>query len=307
MDSLSGLLLLDKAPGLTSFQALEGVKRLFSTSRVGHTGTLDKFASGLLPVLVGWAVKLAPWFSGLDKHYEALIRFGEETATLDPEGEVLASAPPPDREALERVLPRFRGTLAQKPPAYSALRVDGKRAHRLARAGAAPDMPEREVTIHELELCSYEPPLARIRVHCSKGTYIRSLARDIALAAGSRAHLAELKRTQAGAFRLEEALELEALRGDAGRAALLPLDAGLFARLGVPSLVTGAGGERRLLSGQSLEALFRSGELRPEDSAGDGADLAVFGPGGFAALIRRAEGRWTYACVRPREAGPAYS
>ncbi|GHV81470.1 hypothetical protein AGMMS49991_00280 [Spirochaetia bacterium] len=212
----SGLVLLDKKPGLTSFQALNQVKKAFSTPKVGHTGTLDKFASGLLLVLVGRAVKLAPWFNGCDKRYEGTIRFGAETDTLDPEGAVIAEEAPPGREALEAVLEQFRGDILQAPPAYSAVHIDGARAHELARSGVDVEMKKRPVSVYALELVSYQPPEAQIRVHCSKGTYIRSLARDIALAAGSRAHLTALKRTQIAGFHLADAVDLAAANGNGG-------------------------------------------------------------------------------------------
>jgi len=165
----SGIVLLNKSPGITSFQALNEIKKAFSTGKVGHTGTLDKFASGLLLVLVGRAGKLAPWFSGCDKEYEGAIKFGVETDTLDPEGMVVAEASPPDRETLEKALAAFRGDILQAPPVYSAVHIDGERAHKLARSGAAVEMPKRPVSIYALDLLSYEPPLARIRVSVPRG------------------------------------------------------------------------------------------------------------------------------------------
>ncbi|MDR2029779.1 MAG: tRNA pseudouridine(55) synthase TruB, partial [Treponema sp.] len=199
----TGLLLLNKSPGLTSFESLYLVKKALATPKVGHTGTLDKFASGLLLVLVGRALKLCPWFSGCDKRYEAVIRFGVETDTLDPEGSPVARGEAPSPAALEAAMALFRGELLQTPPAYSAVHVGGERAYKLARSGRAVEMRQRPVTIYGLELSSYDPPLASIRVHCSAGTYIRSLARDIALAAGSRGHLSALNRTQVAGFKLE--------------------------------------------------------------------------------------------------------
>lgn len=149
----SGLLLLNKQAGLTSFETLGAVKKAFNTGKVGHTGTLDKFASGLLLVLVGRAVKLNTWFSGCDKDYRGCIRFGAETDTLDPEGAVIGEAPIPTRAEVEAVLSRFRGNIMQTPPAYSAIHIDGRRAHELVRSGRAPVMKERPVTIHELSFC----------------------------------------------------------------------------------------------------------------------------------------------------------
>ena len=205
-----GLLLLNKEPGLTSFASLNVVKKAFSTKKVGHTGTLDKFASGLLLVLVGRAVKLNSQFVGLSKEYTGTVFFGAETDTLDPEGAVVAEGKIPSREEVEAALAGFRGHILQEPPAYSALHIGGRRAHELAREGKAPEMKKRPVTVFELELLSWTPPEAKIHVFCSSGTYIRSLARDIALAAGSRAHLSGLNRTRVGSFRLEDAVKGDA-------------------------------------------------------------------------------------------------
>jgi tRNA pseudouridine55 synthase len=165
----AGVLLLNKSPGYTSFESLGAVKKALATGKVGHTGTLDKFATGLLVVLAGWALKLSPWFDRCDKRYRGTIRFGVETDTLDGEGSPIATAEPPSREALERALDQFRGDILQAPPAYSAIHIGGRRAHELARSGKAPEMPKRPVTIYELELCYYEPPLAEVYARCSKG------------------------------------------------------------------------------------------------------------------------------------------
>jgi tRNA pseudouridine(55) synthase len=198
-----GLILLHKPPGLTSFDTLRDIKRILGTGKVGHTGTLDKFAEGLLLVLTGRALKLCQWFTRCDKRYEAVIRFGTETDTLDPEGAVIANAPLPSRENVEQAIPQFLGKIEQSPPVYSAIHIDGRRASELARGGESPEMQKRPVTIFQLDLLSWEPPYARIFVHCSSGTYIRSLARDIALATGTRAHLTALIRTQVGGFKLQ--------------------------------------------------------------------------------------------------------
>jgi tRNA pseudouridine55 synthase len=200
-----GLILLNKKPGITSFESLGEIKRALGTGKIGHTGTLDKFASGLLLVLTGKDLKLTPWFSHCDKQYLARIHFGIETDTLDPEGSVIAEAPPPSRENVERSLSMFTGEIMQSPPAYSAIHVNGKRASALARSGQPPEMKKRPVTIYKIELRNWDPPFADIFVHCSSGTYIRSLARDIALAAGSRAHLCSLVRTRISDFKLEDA------------------------------------------------------------------------------------------------------
>jgi tRNA pseudouridine55 synthase len=225
----AGYLLLNKKPGLTSFETLAPVKKAFSTGKVGHTGTLDKFAAGLLLALTGRAVKLTPWFSGGDKRYEGIIRCGVETDTLDPEGVPVAEGPAPALEALTRALSGFRGNILQAPPVYSAVHIRGKRASELARSGQTIEMPARPVTIYALELRAYRPPDAVIFVHCSKGAYIRSLARDIARAAGSCGHLAGLTRTRIAGFRVSDAVD----PSEASPAALKPLDRQAFETLGM--------------------------------------------------------------------------
>jgi tRNA pseudouridine55 synthase len=203
----AGIILIDKPEGVTSFGALHPVKKALGRKvKVGHTGTLDKFASGLLVVCAGGYTRLASVLTAADKTYEARIRFGIETDTLDPSGEITAEAAIPSRERLLEVLPDFRGTIHQRPPLFSALHVDGERAYKRALRGETVEMAEREVTVHSLELLSYREPFADIRVSCSKGTYIRSLARDIALAAGTRAHLSELRRTSVAAFSAAQAV-----------------------------------------------------------------------------------------------------
>ena len=196
--------LMDKEEGVTSFGSLSAVKRECRGSKVGHAGTLDKFASGLMIVLTGGATKLNPAFSSFDKEYLASIRFGEETDTLDPEGSVIRTAPLPSEETLRSVLPSFLGRQKQIPPIYSALHVGGKRAYREARKGNEIEMPERDVEITSLELLSFDGREAVIRTSVSKGTYIRSLARDIASAAGSAGHLSHLRRLRIGPWRLED-------------------------------------------------------------------------------------------------------
>ena len=293
-----GCLLLNKNPGMSSFESLRPVKKALDTGKVCHTGTLDSFARGLLVLLAGRAVKLSPWFSGCDKQYRALLRFGEETDTLDPEGAVIASGPLPRREDLEAALPAFTGTILQAPPLYSAIHINGKRAHELARAGIETEMKKRPVTIHSLSLLSWEPlagnsvASAELEIHCSSGTYIRSLARDMALAIGSRAHLRSLVRTQVGNFSLNEALSLTeetANEQEAVKAALLPIDQELFAKLGIPSVSIDEKTERLVSHGGDLQNLPLI-----DDKEGS---LALFGHGSFAALIEKKNGRWKYGFV----------
>jgi tRNA pseudouridine55 synthase len=258
-------LLLNKSPGLTSFQSLDPVKKALASTKLGHTGTLDKFASGLLLVLAGRAVKLNPWFSGCDKRYEGVIRFGVETDTLDGEGNPVAWGEAPSREALESALALFRGELLQAPPAYSAVHIGGERAYKLARSGQTVEPPRRPVTVYSLELRSYEPPLASIAVHCSSGTYIRSLARDIALAAGSRGHLIALNRTRIGGFLLADAVDPPVLK---------PIDEGVFEALGLPRLSVDPETAEQMARGKPLDSLVPGDAAGPEGE-GNGRNLAA--------------------------------
>ena len=202
-DSFS-IMLMDKEKGVTSFESLYPVKREYRGMKIGHAGTLDKFASGLMVVLLGGATKLTPLFSSFDKEYIARIRFGEETDTLDPEGIVIKKAEAPSLETLRLVIPAFKGRQMQCPPQYSAIHVDGKRAYREARKGNVIEMPEREIEIENIELLSYDGKDCVIRTSVSKGTYIRALARDIAIKAGSSAHLEDLRRLRVGPWTLED-------------------------------------------------------------------------------------------------------
>ena len=211
--SVDGLLLLDKPAGMTSFSALKGLKSALGTGRIGHTGTLDKFATGLLVVLTGGYTKLAELFSGLDKCYRATLVLGRTTDTLDPEGEVTGEGPLPDLRRLREAAARLSGTIDQIPPAYSAVHVGGRRAYRIARGGAEPELQPRRVTIHRLEIRDYRPPELDIVVECSKGTYVRALARDLGNLAGSCAFVSSLRRTRVGPYDVREAVAVDGVSG----------------------------------------------------------------------------------------------
>ncbi|MFK3890022.1 tRNA pseudouridine(55) synthase TruB [Sphingomonas sp. NPDC079357] len=239
--TLHGWLILDKPLGLGSTQGVSAAKRALRTggygkAKVGHGGTLDPLATGVLPIAIGEATKLAGRMLDSDKVYDFTIRFGEQTDTLDGEGKVIATSDTrPTAEALKATLPRFTGPIAQVPPAYSALKVDGQRAYDLARAGEDVVLATREVTIHALTVATAldDRPLeqATLTAHVSKGTYIRSLARDIALALGTVGHVTYLRRTKAGPFSLDQAITLDKLDEIAKARSLehflLPLSAGL--------------------------------------------------------------------------------
>jgi tRNA pseudouridine55 synthase len=289
---VSGLLLLNKKSGLTSFDSLYAVKKALGTGKVGHTGTLDKFASGLLVVLAGSALKLSPWFSLCSKEYEGTISFGEETDTLDPEGTVVAEGPVPDQKAIEAALPLFRGDILQSPPAYSAIHIDGKRASERARSGESIEMKKRSVTIHTLELLSWEPPLARIHVTCSSGTYIRSLARDIAIAAGSRAHLVALKREAVAGFRLTREIEADPQSSETIIAALRPIDKTIFKALNIPFFEVDEGSVQKIIQGKALSQILE----KSIGQKGHGA-AGIFCGNNFIAMVEKQEGNWKYGYV----------
>ena len=200
-----GIILLDKPPGQTSFQSLGFLKKALGTTRVGHAGTLDKFAEGLLVVLAGRMTRLCPLATSLDKEYLAVFQFGRGTDTLDPEGTVTGEGPVPARVEIEKALRAFRGEISQVPPEYSAIHVDGRRASEAARSGQEVRLKPRPVVVHRLDLQDYRPPEAAFRIACSKGTYVRSLARDIAAALGTCAHVTRLRRIRIGGFAVEQA------------------------------------------------------------------------------------------------------
>ncbi len=206
MGTNASILLINKKPGITSFSSLNDIKRTIE-AKVGHAGTLDKFAQGLLIVLTGSMTRLNVLFSSMDKTYRAQIAFGSETDTLDPEGQVIAVADVPGYERIQKSIPSFIGSLEQQPPQYSALHINGKRASDLARRGHEVQMSKRPITVYSFEPVSYEQGILVADIHVSKGTYIRSLARDLGLAAGSRAHLVGLTRTAIGPFHLSEAVD----------------------------------------------------------------------------------------------------
>ena len=239
---MHGWIVLDKPLGLGSTQAVSAVKRALRTggypkAKVGHGGTLDPLATGVLPVAVGEATKLAGRMLDSDKAYRLTIRFGAQTDTLDAEGKVVATSDRlPDYGAVEDVLADFTGPIEQMPPAFSALKVGGERAYDLARAGQDVTLAPRHVTIHALDYLEEGVDesgnrYATLAAHVSKGTYIRSLARDIALALGTVGHVTMLRRTRAGPFDLSRAISLdkldEAAKGRRLEDILLPLRAGL--------------------------------------------------------------------------------
>ena len=205
------IVLLAKKTGLTSFTSLNCVKKAFKTTKVGHTGTLDSFAQGLLVVCCGRLTRLAGNITEFDKSYKAIIKFGQETDTLECTGQIIKNAPLPTLQSLENALKKFNGNILQTPPAFSAIHVDGKRASDLAREGKTAQLKPRPVTIFDAKIIETKlnsenlVEYAQIDFSVSKGTYIRSLARDIAYECGSAAHLVGLYRTKVGNFKIEDA------------------------------------------------------------------------------------------------------
>ncbi|KFL27910.1 pseudouridine synthase [Devosia sp. 17-2-E-8] len=235
---VSGWVVLNKPYDMTSTEAVGKVRWLFAAKKGGHAGTLDPLATGILPIALGEATKTVPQVQDGRKIYRFSVKWGEATATDDAEGEVVATSDIRSaRGAVEAILPRFTGTIQQVPPAYSAIKVDGERAYDLARAGETVTLAAREITIEALRLLDHAEDRSSFEVECQKGTYVRSLARDIAEALGTRAHVIELHRAAVGPFTDAVAVtiaQLEAAAEGAARDALLkPVAAGL---VGVPEI-----------------------------------------------------------------------
>lgn len=212
---VDGMILIDKPAGMTSFGVVARVRRLLSEQqgkkvKVGHTGTLDPFATGLMIIVVGKECKNAQSYSKLDKTYEATIRLGQSSTTGDPEGEITDdySKVPTDKEVKE-TLEKFIGTITQQPPIYSAIKIDGQRAYKLARAGKTVEMPQRSIMVHSLDLVNYTYPELKIRTHVSSGTYVRTLAEDIGHHLGTNAYCSQLRRTTIGEWKIEDAQTLQ--------------------------------------------------------------------------------------------------
>lgn len=287
-----GLLLMDKPAGVSSHDVVGAARRALGQRRIGHAGTLDPFATGLLVLLVGRATRLLPHLPGEPKVYDALIRFGAETDTEDLEGTVTREAPLPTRDALLAALPTLTGQIEQIPPAYSAKRVDGTRAYKKARAGEPVVLAPVLIRVHRWEVLDLtygrSPDAdaaerivgARVRVTVGGGTYVRSLARDLARAAGSAAHLVALRRVRAGAFAVEEAHSLEDLRD--GRVRLRPA---LDALVGFPQEPLDASAVARVVRGIDV----------PATVPGSWGALTAAARGTLVALAERDGDRW-----RPR-------
>jgi tRNA pseudouridine55 synthase len=264
---VDGVLLLDKPSGITSNAALQSARRLFSAAKAGHTGTLDPLATGLLPLCFGEATKFSADLLEADKTYEADILFGATTDTGDSDGTVLERRPVEfSRQNLEAVLPQFRGLIRQIPPMYSALKRDGKPLYELARQGIEVERAAREVTIHTLDLLNLAEDRCRLRVSCSKGTYIRTLAEDIGAVLACGAHLTALRRTQVGPLSVADALTLEQLQlfSEEDKAACLLAPDALLQT--VPAVYLDEASAARFMHGMAVNAVVPAGRCRVYDS-----------------------------------------
>lgn len=299
---VDGILVVSKPAGPTSHDIVALVRRLTGVRRVGHGGTLDPFAMGVLPLFLGHATRMVEYHLADGKSYRATVVFGSRSSTDDIDGEMtLGEAPPPSREAVETALAPVRGDIEQVPPNHSAVHVAGRRAYELARAGQKVELSSRRVTIHGLDLVSWddsdrEHPVAELDVHCSAGTYIRALARDLGEALGCGAYLGALTRTASGPFRMDAAHPLERVREElaAGRpeALLLPPDAGLEH---IPSLQ---------LSARDMEAIARGQVIRVRGVIAASAG-GTPGPG-RADIVRVVDAAGKLAAMAHLEGGRLY-
>jgi tRNA pseudouridine55 synthase len=270
IDACEGVLLLDKPPGFSSTQALARAKRLLGAKKGGHTGTLDPFATGLLPLVFGEATKFSRFLIDSRKSYDAVLELGLETTSGDPEGEIVARREvrvSPER--VDEVLASFLGRQSQLPPMHSALHVNGRRLYEYARAGEEVERVPRDIEIHSIRRLAFEGARLAIAVECSKGTYIRALAMDIGRSLGCGASLTALRRTSVGPFGLEGAASLQAIEDDPGKARedLMPPEA----------LVGGLA--RREASGEEAKR-FGHGQAIDAGLVSEGAEVAVFDPAG---------------------------
>ena len=295
---MDGILVVAKPVGPTSHDIVGLIRRLSATKRVGHGGTLDPFASGVLPIFLGKATRLVEYHLGDRKRYRATVCFGASSTTDDLEGDLTPSTgPAPAESDVAAALAAFRGPISQRPPDYSAIKVAGRRAYAMVRAGQSVELAPRDVTIHSIEIESWdatdpERPVAIVDVECSAGTYIRSLARDLGAAVGSAAYLGALVRTASGQFRLESAIDVEAVRAAAAddpaalERLLLPVDAGLdhLPRLTIDAATIGA-----LVRGQPAAP---PGDAEIHDLPdGDRPILVVDADGGLVAIATLKRGR----------------
>ena len=286
---VNGWLVLDKPIGMTSTHAVSVIKRLFTAKRAGHAGTLDPLASGLLPIALGEATKTVPFVMEGRKAYRFTARWGEERDTDDAEGKVVGTSPArPAADQVRALLPRFTGTIAQVPPRFSALKIDGERAYDLAREGRSVELAPRPVDIHRLEFVDMpDADHTVLEAQCGKGTYVRALARDLGRELGCLGHVVALRRTAVGPFDEQSAVTLEALEAaippdtdHVPASALLPVEAGLAS---LPALSVSRADAGRLTRGQAVLMRGRDAPLME-------GFAAVFTQGALLALAEIAAG-----------------
>lgn len=300
-NALHGVLVIDKPAGVTSATVVGELRRRLGTDQAGHTGTLDPIATGVLPVCLGAATKLAQWLIAEDKTYDATVQLGVDTDTFDRDGAPVggdpAAAARVTRADVEAALAALSGSYAQVPPIYSAIQQGGRRLHELARAGEAAELAPRPVRVERLELTGFAPPAITFAVHCSKGTYVRSLVRDLGARLGCGAHLTELRRTASGRFTVADAIPLAFLdRATAIPRLVAPADA-----LGLPAVTVRIADERDVLDGRALD---RARFVPPDLAVGARFQLLTEG-GAVLALAQLHAERielvrvLTYGCAAP--------
>ena len=253
---MNGIIVIDKPQGMTSFDVVRKVRRLCKTRRVGHAGTLDPLATGVLPVAVGWATRLVEYMMEGEKVYLAVMKLGETTDTQDAEGTVLEKKDwgHVDRDALEAAAAEFVGTIDQLPPMYSALKKDGKPLYQLARQGIEVERQPRKVTIESLQIDEFTPPSVTLTVRCSKGTYIRTLCHDLGARLGCGAHMTSLRRLACGTFDINSAHTLEELESLAETGEKIPLQTPAQALADWPSVSLSGEPLQRLQDGVAPDA-----------------------------------------------------
>ena len=272
-----GLLLVDKPAGMTSHDVVLAARRAFDESRIGHAGTLDPFATGLLVLLLGRATRLLPYLDGIPKVYEATIVLGRETETDDLHGADVRTAPPPGDDAVAEAIARLTGPIEQVPPQYSAKRVGGRRAYDAARAGVALELAPARVEVFAWRAVTRDGDVLRATIECAGGTYVRALARDLGRLSGSAAHLGALRRTRSGPFHVDDAVTVDDIRG--GGVALRPA---LDALPTIPHVTLQEAEAERVLRGMAVP--------RTEDAPR--AALVDARSGTLLALAEAAGGRW---------------
>lgn len=270
---MNGIVIVDKPQGWTSQDVTARLRRVFSTRRIGHGGTLDPMATGVLPVFVGRATRAVEFFDHAEKTYEATLRLGMKTDTQDITGTVLEERPVTVTEQdILNVLPAFRGEILQIPPMYSALKVNGQKLYDLARKGKEVERQPRPITIHELELLHFDGQDARIRVRCSKGTYIRTLCEDMGEKLGCLGCMAALRRTRAGEYTIEKAVPLQTLLdAENPEQYLLSMDSPF---LGYPAVTLSENQEKRCRNGNAFTLRVPDGTYRAYGKNGEFLMLA---------------------------------